>query len=131
MLVKEAVEEGRSVIDQLLQEGFAVTAAFWMKHAEDGLWRLYVVSPLAEAGAGRRPFARLHAIVRQLPDPHLLEPFAVRVLGPSERLAKAVLAVYRGQAGPQSRPIEWSGPPLGDVGGDEAYLYPLPELAVG
>jgi len=47
-LVSDLIEDGRRIVEELPQAGFEVTAAFWLKASEDGLWYFYIVSPLAE-----------------------------------------------------------------------------------
>jgi hypothetical protein len=128
-LVGEMIEDGRRIVEQLPQDGFEVTAAFWLKKAEDGEWRFYVVSPVAEPGRLNDAYSRLHTFIRRMPEPHWIDPLEVRLLRPSHPLAKDVLAIHQSATGPKASPIRWGGTMLGNISVEEAYLYPLPAMA--
>jgi hypothetical protein len=49
-LVKDMIEDGRLVIEQLVRDGFDLATAFWLKKAENGQWYFYVVSPCGREG---------------------------------------------------------------------------------
>ena len=84
-LVNDLVEDGRRIVEQLPQDGFEVTAAFWLKKAEDGLWYFYIVSPVAEPERLNNAYGRLHTLIRRMPEPHWIDPLEVRLIGPSRR----------------------------------------------
>ena len=44
LLVDEQIEDGKSLIAGLVENGFDVTVAFWVKTSEEGLWFLYIGS---------------------------------------------------------------------------------------
>jgi hypothetical protein len=128
-LVSDLVEDGRRIVEQLLQDGFEVTAAFWLKKAEDGQWYFYIVSPVAEASRLNEAYSRLFSLIRRMPEPHWIDPLEVRLLGPNQPMAQDVLAIYSRAGGPAASPIRWGGTMLGNVSVDGAYLYPLPAAA--
>jgi hypothetical protein len=125
-LVNDIVEDGKRIVDRLPQDGFDVTAAFWLKAAEDGQWYFYIVSPVAEPERLRGAYGRLHALIRQMPQPLWIDPLEVKLIAPSHPIAKDVLAIHNRALGASERPIRWSGNQLGNVRVDGAYLYPLP-----
>jgi hypothetical protein len=49
-LVDVRINDGKRLIDRLIAEGIAISAAGWLKEADSGKWFLY----LATAGGGRR-----------------------------------------------------------------------------
>ena len=59
-LVDGLIEDGSRIVEQLPQDGFEVTAAFWLKAAEDEQWYYYIVSPVAESERMRDAYGRLH-----------------------------------------------------------------------
>ena len=128
-LVNDLIEDGRRIVDQLPSDGFEVTTAFWLKAAEDGDWYFYIVSPVAEPERFNGAYGRLHTLIRQMPQPHWIDPLEVKLIGPSNPIAKDVLAIHRSALGPQDRPMRWNGNQLGNVRVDGAYLYPLPAAA--
>ena len=56
-LVEFQIDAGQRLLVQLLRDGFRVKTSFWAKTAEEGIWFLYVASPIVEekglAGAYR------------------------------------------------------------------------------
>lgn len=130
-LVSDLVKDGKTIVEQLPKDGFEVTAAFWLKRAEDGQWRFYIISPIAESERMNDAYRRLFALIRKMPPLDWLNPLEVRLIGPNDAIAKDVLAVHANPLYPKSRPIRWHGRQLGDVSVEGAYLYPLPAAAVG
>lgn len=129
ILVADLVEEGSRITEQLLQNGFDVTTAFWLQKAEDGEWYFYIVSPLAEPGQMFEAYRRFHTMVRQMPGPHWIHPLIITLLPPSHPIARDVLAIQESNPGLKTNPLVWDGNILGDVSIDRAYLYPQPALA--
>jgi hypothetical protein len=128
-LVSDLIEDGRKIIERLPQDGFEVTAAFWLKAAEDGLWYFYIVSPVAESEPLNHAYGRLHTLIRHMPQPLWVDPIEIRLIGPSNPIAKDVLAIHNRALGPRGRAIRWDGFQLGNVSTEGAYLYPLPAKA--
>jgi len=128
-LVNDLIEDGRRIVEQLALDGFEVAAAFWLKAAEDGQWYFYIVSPVPTGERLNVTYGRLHTIIRSIPEPQSIDPLEVRLIEPSDTLAKDVLAIHARAPGPKGRPIRWSGPQLGNVSIESAYLYPLPAAA--
>ena len=124
-LVKELVEDGRRIVEQLPRVGFEVTAAFWLKKAEDGQWYFYIASPAAESERRNVAYSRLFTLIRRMPPPHWIDPLEVRLIGTSNPIARDVLAVHDRAPAPNGSPIRWGGTVLGNVHVEGAYLYPL------
>jgi hypothetical protein len=124
-LVKEMVEDGRRIVVQLPKDGFEVTAAFWLKAAEDEQWYFYIVSPVAERERLNEAYQQLYTLIRRMPAPQWIDPLEVRLIGPSNPIARDVLAIHSRAAGPKVSPIHWGGRMLGNVSVESAYLYPL------
>jgi hypothetical protein len=127
-LVKERIDDGKKVVDQLPGLGFEVTAALWIQAIDDGEWRFYLISPVVETVGLTAAYGKLHTAIRAMP-PSRIDPLEVRLLGPSDPVARDVLAIY--QCFPQSRGYAtwWQGKHLGGVNIEGAYLYPLPANA--
>ena len=128
-LVSDLIDDGRRIAEQLPHEGFEVTAAFWLKSAEDGQWYFYIVSPVAEPERLNDAYSRLFTLIRRMPQPHWIDPLEVRLIGPSHPMAKDVLAIRSRAPGPNASAIRWGGNLLGNVSVEGAYLYPLPAAA--
>lgn len=123
-LVSNLIEDGNSIVEKLPHDGFEVTTAFWLKAAEDGQWYFYIVSPVAEKERLNDAYRRLYTLIREMP-PRWIDPLTVRLIGPSNPVARDVLAIHTRAPGPNGCPIRWGGTVLGNVRIEEAYLYPL------
>jgi hypothetical protein len=124
-LVSELIEDGKRIVEQLPQDGFEVTAAFWLKAVEDGQWYFYIVSPVAESERLNDAYRRLYTLIRAMPQRDWIDPLEIKLIGPSHPIARDVLAIYNRSAGPKKCPIHWGGNVLGNVNVEGAYLYPL------
>ena len=125
-LVKDLIDDGRKLVEELPQHGFEVTAAFWLKASEDGKWAFYIVSPVVEAEGLVKAYRQLHPLVRKMPQPFWIDPLEIKLIGPTNSIAQDVLAIHRRVPGPRVSPIRWGGTKLGNMSIEGAYLYPLP-----
>jgi hypothetical protein len=124
-LVDMRLKEGQRLIDRLLQEGVAVTAAAWVKESESGDWYLYLATPLVDDGGGKRmAYHRVNEVIWALQDEGLwMDPFAKKLFGPNDPVAKDLVA-YR-EWRPGGIPTLFRGSRLGELPVEEAYIYPL------
>ncbi len=121
-------EEGNKIVEYLQQHAFEVSAAFWVKTSSKEVWRLYIVSPIAESIAWSEAYGQFSSLIVEM-DLDWVDRFTVKLIGPNHPMAKAVLAIHADHVGKKARPIHWSGPMLGNVSIEGAFLYPLPVLA--
>jgi hypothetical protein len=63
VLVKQAIVDGKKLIDRLLLQQFPVSAAFWFHDSDSIRWRLVIASPTAESSG---PIASYSAVQRAL-----------------------------------------------------------------
>ncbi len=124
-LVENRIDDGQKLVEELPQGGFEVAAAFWLKASEDGKWRFYIVSPIVDAEGINKAYRRLHPLVRKRPEPFWIDPLEIKLIGPSNPIARDVIDIYGRISGPRVCPIRWGGKKLGNVIIEEAYLYPL------
>ena len=127
-LVTEMIDDGKRILEQLAQGGFEITAALWLKKAEDSQWYFYIVSPLATSQKASDGYGRLLMLIRRVPD-LWIDPIEVRLIEPSHPIAKDVLAIHNRALGLKPSPIRWGGNMLGSIDIEGAYLYPLPVMA--
>ena len=125
-LVEMEINEGQRLLDRLAQTGVAVTAAAWLKESESGDWYLYLVTPLVgEDGANRPAYHRVNTVIRAMQEEGFaLDPFAKKVIGPHDPIAKDMVANRGGRPG--GPPTPFRGSRLGELAIEEAYLYPPP-----
>lgn len=127
-LVELQIEDGRRLLDHLIAEGVPVTAAGWIKEAENGGWLLYIATPLVPEGGGRRAaYRRVNEVIRGMQEPWPYF-FAIRVIHPNHPIARAI-AEIQGRY-PGRRGIRYGGGSLGDLRVEGAYIYPPAEAVV-
>src|SRR5436305_1438053 len=129
-LVDIEIADGQRLIERLITEGIAVTAAGWIRESDSGLWFLYIATPLVgEDGATRPAYRRLLAVIRQMEkEGFSVDPFEVKLIGSDDPVAKDILAIHARAPGRRGSPIRWGGTTLGNVSIEGAYLYPLPAV---
>jgi hypothetical protein len=120
------VKEGQRLIDRLAQEGVAVNAAAWVKESESGEWYLYIATPLVGKDRDKRAaYHRVNEVMRELEEEGLgMDPFAHRVIGPTDPIAKDLVIQRPGRPG--GPPTSFRGARLGDLAIEEAFIYPRP-----
>lgn len=124
-LVKNLIDDGQKLVEELPQRGFDMTAAFWLQASENNKWYFYIVSPVVDTEGLAKAYRQLHPLVRAMPQPFWIDPLEIKLIGPNNPIAQDVLAVLRRAAGPRACPIRWGGKYLGNVSVEEAYLYPV------
>ena len=125
-LVEMQLQEGQRLIDRLIKEGVAVTAAAWVKETESGDWYLYLATPLVTEDGGKRPaYHRVNAVILEMQrEGFAMDPIEKKVIGPHDPIAKDIVA--NRSSGPTGPPTPFRGSRLGDLAVDEAYIYPRP-----
>jgi hypothetical protein len=120
-LVEFQVEAGERLIIQLIRDGVRMEAAFWAKTTEDGIWFLYIATPIVEEkglpGAYRilqSSHQRLQGIPLSLSD--------IKLVGKDDPLTRDVLATLARFPGRIATRL--GGTQLGGVPIEEAYIYP-------
>jgi len=124
ILVERQILDGQKLVDQLIQGGFPVTVAFWLKTYEDSKWYLYIASPVVEDEGTLGGYRRTNAVLREMPEPFGVEPLTIKLIAPTNPLAEDVVANLKRY--PRKMPGPYGGARLGGVTIDGAYLYPLP-----
>ncbi|HUY32370.1 MAG TPA: hypothetical protein VMV69_06285 [Pirellulales bacterium] len=121
LLVDDRIDDGRKLIAELVRDGFDVTAAFWIKTSEEGLWRLYIVSKSVDTAKIGEGYLPVYACLRRIPDPciALSDIRLVNATNPIARDAITVRDRYPGRI-----PARFQGKRLGNLAIEEAYIYP-------
>ena len=120
-LATEQIEAGRKLIERLVENGIAVTAAGWVKESDGWQWYLYLVTPLVgEDGATTPAYRRILAVLRTGSPPEI-DPFLIKVVGPNKPVGQAILDAQRHGSRLWGG---YSGTSLGGMSVDGAYVYP-------
>jgi hypothetical protein len=125
-LVENLIDDGRKLVEELPLRGFEVNVAFWLKASENGKWYFYIVSPLVDAEGITKAYRLLHPLVRAMPQPFWIDPLEIRLIGPTNPIARDALTVQSRASALHFSPIRWDGQSLGNISVEAAYIYPLP-----
>jgi hypothetical protein len=125
-LVEGQLQDGEKLLARLAQEGFPVTAACWVHEGESGQWFLYIASPVVDVEGSMKAYRRALPLVLQMPQPFVIHPLEVKIIGTADALAKDVAAAR--DRCPGKSPGWFRGDRLGNVSIDGAYIYPPPVL---
>ena len=120
-LVSEQIDDGRRLIARLMQEGFRVTAAAWVKESNRPRWYLYLASPDADRGGPREGYRDIAEAMEQMPPPFSVGPFQVKLIGATDPVARAIEA-FRDRF-PGRNGMWFDGDMLGEREIDSAYVY--------
>lgn len=120
-VVEDRIDDGLRLIKQFKDDGGSILVAFWVKTAEDGLWRLYLTTEAVDRDGLAAAYKALHASFKKLADCRL-DLFEVRLVGPRDSITRDVLALLERRPG---RLPAWFGPmTLGGIEVDDIYVYP-------
>jgi hypothetical protein len=120
-LVEMQIDDGKRLVSMLADRGFDVTAAFWAKPSEEGLWFLYIASKVVDDEGLPAAYRRLNTAVRSMPE-LWVSPFDIKLISVGNPIASDVKTVLSRSSA--TIPIRYHGARLGGVSIDEAYLYP-------
>lgn len=95
-VVKEQVEGGSKLLNQLLARGVDLVAACWAKTADYDRWLLYLVSPAVEGRDPRPVYLEIRTALREMETEwsqpfECVEPTTVQLIPPSDPLAQGLL----------------------------------------
>src|SRR3954447_10293647 len=121
LLVDERVDDGRLLLSELVRSGFDLTAGFWVKTSEEGLWSLYIASPVVRQGRIGEAYGTLYTALSRLPDPSITLS-DIKLVAPDSAVAAEAIAI-QDRYGARI-PTRYNGDRLGRVAIDEAYIYP-------
>jgi hypothetical protein len=120
-LVNLQIDEGAKLLAALRTRGFDVIVACWMKGDEEEFWYLYIASSRAEGFGLTDAYRELHTVIRSTPD-LAIDPFVVRMIGPTNPLVAAINDLRRRLPAPLSTrigPTQFAGRAI-----EGAYIYP-------
>jgi hypothetical protein len=127
-LVKNRIDAGQRLLDQLADKEFAVRAACWLKRVGEARWRLYVATPKVDEKGTLEAYRELIPILPSLGDSWLTSS-DVTLVGEKHALVQDVVDILR--RFPHKTPIH---PPRSLLGGisveGEIYAYPLGKTQV-
>ena len=121
ILVSEQRADAQRLIEKLVDDGFDVTAAAWIKPSDVGKWSLYIASQVVDdQGAFAAQFA-VQTAIRSMSN-LAIGPLGLRLVSASHPFVADVQQLY--QRFPDLRQTEFGGLVLGKMSIEDAYIYP-------
>jgi hypothetical protein len=125
MLVETHKEDGKRLIERLVETGIPVTTAAWLKDAETGYWHLYIASPIINEEAPVKPvYRRVNEVKRQMPQPFWIGPGEITLISPSDRIAMELAELQQRYTGDRPIQLGYGESQLGGMTISGAYIYP-------
>lgn len=127
-LVINQIDDGKRLVNLLIERGFDVRAAFWVRTSEDGQWTLYIASPVVDEKGVAGAHRELYGVYRSIPDAWALLS-DVKLIGTNDPMAKEVVDIqarFPSRMATRSRRDH-----LGDLAIDELYIYPITQAERG
>jgi hypothetical protein len=120
-LVGWEIDAGQRVIRQLVQDGFPVDAALWIKTADSAFWSLLIASPVVGEKGPAGAYRDLQSSLQRLEG----TPVSISDVTLIGRDDPIIRDIATGQTRHPGRlPARYAGKQLGDTTIEEAYIYP-------
>lgn len=119
-VVESQIDHGRSLLEQLVAGGFDVSAAAWVKTADDEEWNLYVVSKVVAEQGPAPAYGAAGAVIQQIPDAWASNA-RLKLVAPDTPVGRHLLNLRREYG---SAPVRMRLMRLGDIAALEVFLYP-------
>jgi hypothetical protein len=121
LLVDERIDDGRSLLAGLVEDGFDVTVAFWAKTSEEGRWFLYVGSTTLRTMSVGDAYRALYGALRRIPSTWITLS-DLKIVDADNPVARAAIEVRDRLSA--RLPTRYKGERLGNLAIEEAYIYP-------
>jgi hypothetical protein len=128
LLVDDQIVEGQLLVERLVQDEFDVSAAFWAKTSEDGLWQLFIASPAVDEKRPSAAYQKVYTLLEAIPSSSIspadikLSPSAINLLNDKNEIAQAAIELR--DRLPARIPTRYHGKHLGNLSVKDVYIYP-------
>jgi hypothetical protein len=121
VLVENKIDDGESLIRQLIREQFGVEVAFWVKISEEGLWQLWIASPAVDPGNLGEALRKVYAALTNMPDCSV-SASEIKLLIDTDPIAREAAALR--DRYPRRDPRRYKAKRLGKLAIEELWIYP-------
>ncbi len=123
LLVENKVDDGATLIRQLIRGQFAVTIAFWVKRTEAGLWYLYIATSSFRAEKLNEAYRIVYAALTEIPDCSV-SPSEIKVITETDTIARDAVTLRDRNPNPIREPKHYHGRRIGNLATEELCIYP-------
>lgn len=117
-LVNEQIDDGKQLVEGLTKSGFDVAVAFWVLTSEEGLWFLYIASPVVDKDSLATAYRKVYSEISKC-RLQWVSHSDVKLIGVHDTATADAIA-FQGQ----NLPTRYGGRRLGNMIIEEAYIYP-------
>lgn len=122
-LVEDLIGDGQRLVEQLVRDGFEVSAAFWVKTIEEGLWHLFIASPAVVAEKPGESYRKVYASLNKVSGSRV-SPSDIKLVNDMNPIVQDAIEVRDRERIPARTPTRYHGKWLGSFPINEAYIYP-------
>lgn len=120
-LVDNLIDDGKRVVDQLVDDGLDVAAAFWVKTREEGLWHLYIASPMIDAKKPGEAYQVAYTSLSKVTGSGV-QLSDLKLINDTNPIARDI--IFLRDRYPAKTPTRYHGRQIGKLSIEEAYIYP-------
>ncbi len=120
-LVENQIDSGQALLTQLAEVGIDVSAACWVRPAEDDRWTLYLSTPLVDQKGPIAAYSEVLRVLRSL-EGATLTASDISLVGENHPITGDVLSILRRHSGLVASRAKRSL--LGGAPVEEVYVYP-------
>lgn len=120
ILVNDLIQDGKRFLQALQAVGFPISAALWRHLDEIDVWKLIIVSPVAETEGPFGAYRRIVEVLNGLGNSTQLSVGDIVVVRPASAEFKEL---QRAVEGPPRGAIYGPGAPLQDTTVGDSYVY--------
>jgi len=121
ILVEDHIDAGAELLTRLIDGGFDLLAAFWIKPEGVTYWDLYIVSPTATGGGFGAAFSSVSLTLDQIPGTPI-GLSQIRLVDPAKPIAKE--AVQLRDRHSRRLPLKLGARQFGGIAIEDGYIYP-------
>ena len=125
-LVEMQINDGRRLIDALIEHQFDVGMAAWLHPVDRDDWYLHIASTAVDPIGLRAAYGEVIRAIKSLEDPWIT-PSDVKLLRSDHPTALAIKRIQ--EKYPLQIATRYGGSRLGEMSINEAYFYPLPQIS--
>src|SRR5947208_1527706 len=121
LLVENQIDDGLTLLSELVRNGFELSVAVWVRRSEQTRWSLYVASETVSAETLGNAYGLAYACLSKHPE-STVGLSEIKFIHASNPIARDAIAVRDRKPGRILR--RYNGIQLGDLSIEEAYVYP-------
>ncbi len=122
ILVERDFKDGAVLIENLDENKFPVSSAFWIYNSESELWRLIIATPLVDVIGTKGAYIQVNKAIHKLGDNIDIPLQSISVISPKHMLVKVLRKAIQTEKNAISS-IRFTNNTIGNSFIEDAYIY--------